>query len=395
MIVFDLAVIALGLYVSAYVGYQLALFVTNWVIPDPPETTPRRARRFLVLVPAHNEELHLPRLLRSMDVQEYARDAWRVAVVADNCSDRTAAVARGLGADVFERSDPSNRGKGHAIHWVLNQIDLAGTDAVVILDADSFVNPTFLKHLNTQMERGDLVVQSSNAVANPGQSWFTRLMDISETISNEITSPARSKLGLSGCLLGNGMCFDAQIIRKHGWNAFSIGEDWEYYARLVDDGTYIGYSREARQYHQESVSLKQASSQRIRWTSGRLQVLKQYGPRLFGKSLRTGRFKYIDACLQLAFPNASLAMNITIVGLVISALGAMAGRSALAPVWFATLATVQFAFFAVGVLYTKDRLANARALLLAPAFLVWKLGIDLLSLSGRGTKQWQPTERRA
>jgi 1,2-diacylglycerol 3-beta-glucosyltransferase len=385
---------AFGAFLSGYVIYQLALFAANAWIPDPPDFLPAEIRRFNILVPAHNEEIHLPRLLESLRSQEYPNQRYRVTVIADNCSDGTAAAGRAFDVDVLERVDTVNRGKGYAMQWALERIAIDSFDAVVILDGDSLVNPEFLKHLNLQMERGDRVIQSYNGVANPGASWFTRLMDISETMANDIVHPGKRKLGLSCHLLGNGMCFAVDVLKTNRWNAFSVGEDWEYYAKLALNGISIGYNRHARQLHQESEGLKQASWQRMRWSGGRFQVLRIFGPSLIMRGLRTRSVTCLDACLPLVFPNPSLGINLTLLGLAGAAVYWRFTGSALIFCWFSLLALLQMLMFGVGVLHTKDRMASAAALGLAPIFLVWKMGIDVLSFCGVGTKEWKPSERR-
>jgi 1,2-diacylglycerol 3-beta-glucosyltransferase len=393
MIVVVVLLSALGVYLTAYMAYQSLLFVVNAVVPDPPAIEPTSRRRFNVLVPAHNEQLHLPRLLASLAAQIYPKDRQRTTVVADNCTDGTAQACAGFDVDVLERIDTSHRAKGYAIGWALERIQLERFDAIVIVDADSLVNVDFLEQLNIQMERGDRVIQCYNGVANPAQSWFTRLMNVSRTIGNEIIHPAKRKLGLSSHLMGNGMCFDVAIVRAGGWTAFSVGEDWEYYARLLLSGGEVGYSQGARVYHQESVNLQQASSQRMRWSSGRFQVLREYGPALLLKGLRSRSLKCVDASLPLLFPNPSLGMNLTLVGATLSPLVWFWASSPMLAAWFAVLAALQLVMFLIGVTHTRDRAANALSLVLAPVFLLWKMGIDLLSLFGFGRKRWKPTER--
>jgi cellulose synthase/poly-beta-1,6-N-acetylglucosamine synthase-like glycosyltransferase len=384
-----------GLYLSLYVAYQCLLFGANAWIPDPPEREPSRLRRFNVVIPAHNEELLLPRLLESLTSQEYPREHFRVTVVADNCTDGTVAACDPFDVDVLERHDSTNRGKGHAIGWTLAQLPLDRFDAVVIVDGDSLVDRGFLRHLNLQMDRGDEVVQCYNAVANPGQSWFTRLMDVSRTISNEIIHPGKRKLGLSSHLMGNGMCFDVRVLRSLGWNAYSVGEDCEYYAQLIHSGRYVGYSRLARVYHQESVSLRQASTQRLRWASARFGVLGNYGSRLVLRGLRERDLRCIDAALPLAFPNPSLGVNLTVLGLAAALVYRSLGGSIGVAVWFVLLALAQLGMFVIGVFHTRDRAASAVSLVLAPLFLAWKLGIDVLALVGVGRDEWKHTHRRA
>lgn len=395
MIGLTVALWALGAFLSAYVLYQTALYVANAVIPDPRDRTPSRYRRLNVMVPAHDEERFLPRLLASLASQEYPKDSYRVTVIADNCTDGTVASCTPFDVDVLERADAARRGKGHAIGWALTQIDLARFDAVVIIDGDSQVEPAFLRHLNLQLDRGDRVIQCYNGVANPDRSWFTRLMHVSRTIANDILHPAKRKLGLSSYLMGNGMCFDVDVLRTHGWNAFSVGEDWEYYARLVLAGVDVGYSRLARVYHQESVNLKQASSQRLRWSGGRFQVLQLFGPALLRHGLRTGRFAYIDASLPLVFPNPSLGMNMTLLGVVLSALLWSLGGPAGFLGWFGLLVALQLAMFLVGAMFTDNKLTSAASLVAAPVFLAWKMAIDILSLCGFGRKEWKATDRQA
>jgi 1,2-diacylglycerol 3-beta-glucosyltransferase len=394
MTIVAIPLIAFGAFVTAYVAYLTILFCANAAIREDGEFVPARIRAINVLIPAHNEELYLPRLLSSLVEQRYPKDRFRVTVIADNCEDRTAAAARQFEVDVLERTDPHKRSKGYAIGWALEQIGLNRFDALVIVDGDSTVSADFLKQLNLQLERGDNVIQCYNGLANPEQSWFTRLMDVSRTIANEIIHPGKRKLGLSSHLMGNGMCFSAAALHTNAWRAFSIGEDWEHYARLVLSGEYIGYSRLARVYHQESVNLQQASSQRLRWSSSRFQVLKQFGPALLIEGIRTRSARCLDASLPLLFPNPSLGINLTVAGFAGAVVyGLITGSAGLA-VWFAVLTLAQFAMFMIGVLYTEHRLANAGSIFLAPLFLVWKMGIDLLSLFGRGTKQWKSTERR-
>ena len=244
------------------------------------------------------------------------------------------------------------------------------------------------------MERGDGAIQCYNAVANPGQSWFTRVMDVSRTISNDIIHPGKRKLGLSSYLMGNGMCFSTRVLRQIPWNAFTVGEDMEYYARLLLGDQQVGYCREAKVYHQESVTLRQASSQRIRWSSGRFQALMRFGPSLIRKGLTSGSLVCLDGALPYVFPNPSLAMNLTVVGLGLAIVHWLATAGTGLPAWYATMAALQVLMFVVGALYTKDKLVSALSLLLAPAFLAWKLGIDVLSMCGVGARRWKPTERR-
>jgi cellulose synthase/poly-beta-1,6-N-acetylglucosamine synthase-like glycosyltransferase len=217
---------------------------------------------------------------------------------------------------------------------------------------------------------------------------------VSRTIGNEIYFPAKEKLGLSSYLMGNGMCFSSEVLVRHGWDAFSVGEDWEYYAKLIQAGETVAFAKEARVYHQESSSLKQATSQRMRWSSGRFAVAGKYGIGLFFKGLKEINIKKMDASLPLLFPNPSLGVNITAVCLLLSLMLIRTANNHYFFLWFFLLVLAQIAIFMVGIMYTRNKLKNFLSLFAAPLFLMWKIGIDLFSAFGLGRKEWIRTDRK-
>jgi cellulose synthase/poly-beta-1,6-N-acetylglucosamine synthase-like glycosyltransferase len=293
---------------------------------------------------------------------------------------------------VLERIDKAKRGKGYAIRWALESIDLGKYDAVLIVDADCTTSTGSLRCLDGSIrEKG--VVQCYNGVGNPEESWFTRLLDVSRTVSNRIYSPAKQRLGLSCELTGTGMCFATRILRKHGWDAFTVGEDWEYYAKLIQKGETIGFEMNARILHQESLSLRQATSQRMRWSSGRFAVAWRYGFPLLVRGVAERNLVKFDAGLSLILPNPSLGMNVTLLCLGAAFL-ATPGHRVLLASWFLLLALAQLGIFVFGVFYTQNRLSKLLAIFIAPAFLAWKMGIDALSILGVGRKEWTRTERK-
>jgi cellulose synthase/poly-beta-1,6-N-acetylglucosamine synthase-like glycosyltransferase len=336
--------------------------------------------------------LLIARLLATISTQDYPRSLFDTIAVADNCTDKTWEIARASGAIALKRVNLSERGKGYAIQWALEAISLDAYDAVVIIDADCTINANFLRSLDSTLQEFS-VIQCHNGVGNPDRSWFTRLLDVSRTLNNRVYSPAKQHLGLSCELTGTGMCFATHVLRKHGWDAFTVGEDWEYFAKLIQKGEIIGFDRYARVYHEESSSLRQATSQRMRWSSGRFAVVWRFGFGLLGRGLLERNLVKFDAGLSLILPNPSLGMNITILCLGASLLALPAQRGALT-VWFLLLGLGQLALFFVGVFYTKNRFSRLLAIFLAPAFLAWKLGIDALSIMGVGRKKWARTERK-
>lgn len=393
MIALQAIIFAVAVYLGFYVLYNLVLLFAHFVIKPSPAGPGGSRTKFLVLIPANNEELLIGNLIRSATGQRYPAEAFRVLVVADNCTDKTARVATEFGARVLERTDPERGGKGYAIKWGIENAGLFGFDAVFIIDADSIMDPDVLKNLDIDITGGKSIIQCYNGVGNPDKSWFTRLLNVSRTLCNEIFHPAKEKLGLSSYLMGNGMCFTTAVLKKYGWHAFSVGEDWEYYAKLVVEGEVIGFSKEAKVYHQESTSLKQATTQRMRWSSGRFAVACRYGLPILFKGLARMDLKMMDASFPLLLPNPSLGANITVLFLAASLIASQALRAPFG-LWFAGLLAFQLLIFLVGVAYTKDPLKNILSMFVAPVFLGWKLCIDVLSALGMGRKKWVRTERK-
>ena len=199
------------IYLSIYVLYNLVLILGHYLISQRTTVLTKHATVFKILVPAHNEELLLGKLLRSITAQEYPEDLYDVLVIADNCTDQTAKIARQLGVRATERKNSKLVGKGFAIKCGLESLASEHYDAVLIIDADSIVETRLLKILDEAIQEGARIIQCYNGLANPDDSWFTRLMDVSRTFGNEILEPAKEKFGLSSHLMGNGMSLHRRL----------------------------------------------------------------------------------------------------------------------------------------------------------------------------------------
>jgi len=181
-------------------------------------------RRFAIIIPAHNEEHTIAGTIRSCLGVDYPRDRFDVVVIADNCSDNTGTVARGLGADVLERTDGVNRGKGHALRWAFDTLGEREPryGAFVVVDADSVVTPNYLAVMNGYLDRGARAVQSADLVTANRRSWSTEVTRLGFTLYNHVRPLGRKVLGFSAGLRGNGMCFDAGLFDDIPWNAFAV-----------------------------------------------------------------------------------------------------------------------------------------------------------------------------
>ena len=175
------------------------------------------------------------RLLASTRALEYPAGRYEVYVVADNCADRTAEVARAAGAVVEERFDQVSRGKGYALRWLLTRLRERGAryDAYVVIDADTIVAPDLLRRLDAHFEAGSQVVQVYYTVLNVGESPVAALRFAALAAVHYLRPLGRARLGLSCGLKGNGMAFLAPVLDRYGWEWFTLAEDVELHLALV------------------------------------------------------------------------------------------------------------------------------------------------------------------
>ena len=393
---FYIIIVGVLIYLTAATLYLLVLAVVYFVIREPETIGSTKLNRFAILVPAHNEEVLIGKLCDTLLLIQYPTEMHKIYIIADNCSDKTADICAVYPLTVLTRSDQERVGKGYAIKWALDRVPLEKFDAVLMVDADSHVDPFILEELNKLINRGEQAIQCNNSVGNRYDSWFTQLLFVSRTIGNLLYHHSKYKLGLSSYLMGNGICFNTNLLLRKRWAAFSVGEDWEYYAQLIGDGVKIGFAVKAKVYHQESRSLEQATSQRLRWSSGRFNVLNQLGFKLFLKGLTKRSWFTLDASLPLIFPNYSLQINLIVLTLIICFCMPASDFKKI------SIGVGVFLFFSQVMLFLAGAyLAGAywevfKALLYAPLFLIWKAIIDFLSITRiyRG-KQWVRTERHS
>ncbi|MHB8108965.1 MAG: glycosyltransferase family 2 protein [Syntrophorhabdaceae bacterium] len=390
MVVLIALFLLLVAYLTFSVFYHAALAVSYFMTKERAgHGGDVREHRYLLFIPAHNEEPVIGRVLKSLKHVDYDRKKFEVCVIADNCTDKTASLAQKYGASVLERHDEKQRGKGFAIKWALGKIDLARYDAVVIADADNIFDRDFFKGFDDVLSQGIRAVQCNNCLANYNETAFTKIIHLSRTINNQLYHHAKHKLGLSSCLMGNGMCFTTDLLREHPWVTGTMAEDCEYYALLSLANETIGFASRSSLYHQESRGLRAASAQRLRWSSGRFQVARKFGFDLFIKGIRKRKIKILDASFPLLLPNLSLMVNMTGIAFIIGI-----GIHFLHPVpyivgWLGFLIALEIAYFASGIYLAKvPVIPFLRALCFAPAFLLWKACIDIVGLSGKGTTHW-------
>jgi cellulose synthase/poly-beta-1,6-N-acetylglucosamine synthase-like glycosyltransferase len=377
--------------VAALVGYLQLL--TAAAVFAPRQTPARQSAattRFVIMVPAHNEEALLPQLLASLAALDYPRTLYSVHVVADNCSDETAARGRKLGAIVHERFNSELRGKGYALEWLLQQIwvQKVAHDAILILDADSVVSANFLRVMDARLARGERVIQAYYAVREPGQNPSAGIRAVALVVLHYLRPQGRMVLGGSTGLKGNGMVFAADILRTHRWTA-ALTEDIEYHMALIGAGERAMFAPDAVVWAEMPDSLTAAQTQNERWERGRMEMVRRFVPGLLRDALRRRSFLLFDAAVEQIIPPFSVLVGLS--GLTF--LSALLTRRMLALKLSAFAIVGQVVYIFTGLALARAPWSFYRSLLFTPVFLFWKLWLYARLLLGIKPDAWVRTSR--
>ena len=381
--------LVLGLPATIWAGYLLLLTLLSKRLAVPP-TDPNL--RFDVIVPAHNEAGGIARTVSSLLKLKWPAQQFRILVVADNCTDATADFARAAGAQVIERHDLQQRGKGYALDFAFNASRNAGlADAVVVVDADAEVSSNLLEAIAARLAGGAQAVQVHYGVLNPLASWRTRLITIANGAVHSLRSRARERLGVSCGIHGNGWCVTHALLRHVPYRAFSLTEDLEYGIELGLAGYRVAYAEEAHTDADMVSSEQNARSQRQRWERGRFELVRSKTWPLLRAALR----QRSKICLDLAFE--LMVLPISYVGMMIGALLICAAIASLwlpAAFWWLCIGGFCAASLVCYVLrgwqLSGIGWIGILDLARAPGFMLWKLR---LLLGGRKSADWERTRR--
>ena len=263
--------------------YQIMVSLCSLVkIKDKPLKI-NKDHRFMAIIPAHNEETVVGNLVESLKKQNYNKELYDIYVIADNCTDNTAQVAREAGAIVYERYHVSKKTKGHALDWFLQQKieENAPYDAFFVFDADNIVDPDFIKNMNKKLCQGEEVVQGYRDIKNPTDSWITAGYAIFYWTMHRFYHLARYNLGLSPLLNGTGFMVRFDVVKPEGGlKTVTLTEDIEFSLKRIIKGKRLGWATDAIVYDEQPVGFKQSWSQRSRWTVGHMQCIKEYTKQL-------------------------------------------------------------------------------------------------------------------
>ncbi|MDR1617284.1 MAG: glycosyltransferase family 2 protein [Syntrophomonadaceae bacterium] len=271
-------------------------------------------KKFALITAAHNEEEVIRYHLDSLKKLSYPKELYDIYVIADNCTDNTAAIASIEGAKVFERTS-EKKGKGFALEWMFEQLFSmeAEYDAICLFDADNVVSSNFLLEMNSKLKQGYRSIQGYLDTKNPNDSWVTACYATAYWSMNRMWQLARYNRGLSNALGGTGVCLDYSLIKEHGWGATCLTEDLEFTMKLMlKNGIKTAWAHDAKVYDEKPVYFSQTWRQRSRWLQGHWDVAFRYMMPLIRKGIQEKAWYPIDGAIYLFQPVLVTTMLVNI-----------------------------------------------------------------------------------
>ena len=344
-----------------------------------------------VMVPAHDEEEGIGTTLAEVQAQLAPDD--RILVVADNCSDGTARIARAAGAEVIERSDTERRGKGYALAYGIDHLTPSPPDVLIVIDADCRLTPGTIDALVQSAVETHRPVQADYVLQTTERSPILMISALAFLVRNRVRPRGLHRLNQPCQLDGTGMAFPWSVVRTAPDLGANIVEDLTMGIELALLGHEPVLCIDAGVRSDLPSSRSATMQQRRRWEHGQMTTLLQYGPRLIREGIVGGRPGLIAMGADLMVPPLALLVGLLL--LVLSAAGVLvlAGGSTL-PTW---IAGVGLGLVGLGVAVGWTRYGRTevpfRYVLLVPLYVAWKIPLYLSFLVGRREKRWRRTDR--
>ncbi len=383
-------VLILGALVIGFPGLAAAAHMALLAVASLFYREPRRTpsdTRFLVLVPAHNEERVIARCLGAIDGDRRVGD--QVLVVADRCTDETVSIARSSGALVLERSDGEEPGRAATRQAGLDYARQLDWDAVLMLDADSVIEPGFFVACDRALASGAAAVQARSE-SSRGRSLATEASLVAFTLQGITIPRGRDRLGLSVRLRGTGMAIRREVALGHRFRA-PASEDLFFTLDLMLDGIRCRHVEAARLRSDGASTWGTFSGQKVRYEAGRIAAARTYLPRLLGRAVRHLDFRCLEAAWFLATPPFALAVMSLVAG---AGLAAAAGGWIITAILAGGLLALALTIV-TGLVQARVGARTWLALLAAPWYVGFKAVVQLRAIASllRRDRVYGPTIR--
>ena len=354
--------------------------------------TAQRHGTVAVLVPAHDEAKGIQATL--IDIKTQLGPADRLVVVADNCTDDTAAIAASAGAEVTVRSDPSNIGKGFALDCGINFLASNPPDIVIVVDADCRLAERVVDHLASVCGQMQRPVQSLYLMASSHESRINhQVAEFAWRVKNWVRPLGLQALGLPCQLMGSGMAFPWAVIRSVDLSSGLIVEDLKLGLDLASAGYAPLFCPSAVVMSDFPSSAEGAMGQRKRWEHGQIGLIRTIAmPRLV-QAIRSGDLNLAALVLDLLVPPLSLLLFMISMVTLATGLASLIGLAATAfGISLGCLMVVTLAVIVAWVLRGRDVLP-AKSLARVPSYLVMKVRLYISAALGERISRWARADR--
>jgi cellulose synthase/poly-beta-1,6-N-acetylglucosamine synthase-like glycosyltransferase len=348
---------------------------------------------YKILIPAHNEAVIISKTLSNLLEQKILPSS--IIVVADNCNDTTAEIAKSHGIKVLERFNDELRGKGFALDYGINHLKEEDDqpEVLIILDADCEINSDSLSLLASRCFKKDRPIQALYLMRNKNiESLKRRVAGFAWLVKNKLRPFAMNKLELPVTLTGTGMAFPWHVITSVNIANANIVEDIQLGIDCTLNGFAAELCEEAIVYSDFPAQQEAGETQRTRWEHGHLMMIVQQVPKLIQQAVIKKDYRLLALALDIGVPPLSLLVMLSLIGLFLLIIISYALESYFS---FYLLLT-SFLFFAVILFITWWRFGQdyltPKEICSIPSYIISKLSIYTSFLFKR-QKTWVRTER--
>ncbi len=338
-------------------AYQF-FYIFVGLLKKPKKFYAKKQHRFAVVVSARNESSVIGNLISSIRNQNYPQELLDIFIIADNCTDNTAEIARSAGAIVYERFNKEQVGKGYALDWMFNIIESEYADrnyeGYIIFDADNVLDPNYIAEMNKVFDNGYRIITSYRNSKNYDTNWITAGYSLWFLREAKYLNNARMQLGTSCAISGTGFLVSADVIRENnGWIHHLLTEDIEFTTDSIIHGEKIGYCADAILYDEQPTKFSQSYTQRLRWAKGFYQVFRNYGAKLV-KGVFKGSFSCFDMLMTImpAMLLTLISIAINIIAIPIGIINHSNELMTLVSILVKTVANFYGMFFLLGLITT-------------------------------------------
>lgn len=383
-------------------SYQIFYTIVPFSIKPRPHKIPIKKNKIAILIAARNEEKVIGNLLSSINNQDYDADFLEVVVIADNCTDNTANIARECGATVFERFNKKEIGKGYALDYAISKLRKEGIwqeiDGIIVLDADNVLTPNYITEMNKTRSDGYEAFTSYRNSKNYGDNWISAGYGLWYIRESKFLHYARMLLHSSCAISGTGFFVSRALLDKfNGWKFYLLTEDIEFSIFSVINGVKIGCCINAELFDEQPITFKQSYKQRLRWSKGFFQVWQKHGKALVRGIFKYRKFAFFDMTMNIM---PAFILTVTLLSTSVSAITfGILGVGNPAPVIESLLGYISFTYsimFLMGLItiiseWKRIHTTDAKKigyLFLFPIFMYTYIPISIIALFKK--VGWEP-----